>query len=149
MPVKFLQSHLSLPCCHTQSVDVDEVSAKKARPLAPMDSFVYTLTLSVLWRLLSSADNLCKQFGTTSGLTKCRSWSGFKLFDTLLVVLKECFEKVNFENSQQTTTKAWKITQHAKSSKHGWKFSGLILNSVFWGWLSKESQHQNTEFGRL
>ena len=32
-------------------------------------------------------------------------------FDTLLVFLKNYFEK-----SQQMTTKAWKITQHAKSS---------------------------------
>ena len=29
-------------------------------------------------------------------------------------ILKEFFEKVNFEQSQQTTTKACKITQHAK-----------------------------------
>ena len=32
---------------------------------------------------------------------------------------------------------------------HGWKFSGLFLNSGFWGWLSKESQPQNAELGRL
>ena len=46
---------------------------------------------------LSSADNLCKQFGPRSGLTE--------LFDSLIVSLKEFFEKVNFEKSQQTTTK--------------------------------------------
>ena len=33
--------------------------------------------------------------------------------------------------------------------KHGWKFSGLFLNSGFWGWHSIESQRQNTELGRL
>ena len=32
---------------------------------------------------------------------------------------------------------------------HGWKFSGLFLNSGFWGWLSTESQPQNAELGRL
>ena len=32
---------------------------------------------------------------------------------------------------------------------HGWKFSGLFLNSGFWGWLSVESQPQNAESGRL
>ena len=32
---------------------------------------------------------------------------------------------------------------------NGWKFSGLFLNSGFWGWLSIESQPQNTELGRL
>ena len=31
-----------------------------------------------------------------------------------IVFLKEFFEKVNFEKSQQMTTKAWKITQNAK-----------------------------------
>ena len=30
------------------------------------------------------------------------------------VFLKEFFEKVNFENNQQTTQKACKITQHAE-----------------------------------
>ena len=50
--------------------------------------------------LLSSADNLCKQFGTRSGLTGCQSLSGSKLFGTRI------FAKVNFEKSQQTSTKA-------------------------------------------
>ena len=43
-----------------------------------------------------------------------KAWSGSKLFHTRIVFLKEFFEKVNFEKSQQMT-KAWKITQHAKS----------------------------------
>ena len=34
---------------------------------------------------------------------------------TLMLFLKEFFEKVNFENSQQTTTKARNITQDASS----------------------------------
>ena len=38
-----------------------------------------------------------------------------KLFDTLIVFLKEYFEKFNFEKSQQRTTKACEITQHANS----------------------------------
>ena len=37
------------------------------------------------------------------------------LFDTLIVFLKEAFKKVYFEKSQQTTTKVWQITLHAKS----------------------------------
>ena len=36
------------------------------------------------------------------------AWSGSKLFDTLIVFVKEFFEKVYIENSQQMTTKAWK-----------------------------------------
>ena len=43
-------------------------------------------------RILSSADNLCKQFGSRSRLTDCRSWSGSKLFDTLIVFLRKLGE---------------------------------------------------------
>ena len=38
----------------------------------------------------------------------------FKLFDTLRVILKEFFEKNDYEKSQQMTTKAWNFTQYAK-----------------------------------
>ena len=41
---------------------------------------------------LSSADNLCKQFGPRSGSTERRSWPGPELF-----VSYTFFEKVNFE----------------------------------------------------
>ena len=55
-----------------------------------------TLTLCLQ---VSSADSLCKQFGPRSGPTKCRAWSGSKLFDTLMVFLiffkKDDFEKLN------------------------------------------------------
>ena len=36
------------------------------------------------------------------------------LYYTLIVFLKEFLEKVIFEKSQQTTTKAWKNTQQAQ-----------------------------------
>ena len=36
-------------------------------------------------------------------------------------------------------------TYQSRSYKHGWKLSGLFLNSGFWGWLSMESQPQNAE----
>ena len=39
------------------------------------------------------ADNICKQLGTRSGLTKCQSWSWSKQFGTLVVFLKEFFKK--------------------------------------------------------
>ena len=66
------------------------------------------------WRLLSSADNVCKQFEPRSGPTKS------KLFDTLMVFLKDCFEKVNFKTKSTVDQKKKKkekceITQHAKS----------------------------------
>ena len=38
-----------------------------------------------------SAEDICKQ--SKSGLTKCRARSGSKLFATLIVVLKDFFEK--------------------------------------------------------
>ena len=46
-----------------------------------------------LFKHLSSADNLCKYFGTRWGPTKYLSWSGLKLFDTLIVFMKEIFGK--------------------------------------------------------
>ena len=54
-----------------------------------------------------SADNLGKQFGPRSGPTNRRP--GFKLFDILMVYLKEVFKKVNFEKNQQTTKKHEKL----------------------------------------
>ena len=60
-------------------------------------------------QILLSADYLYKQFGPRSGPTFCRSWSWSKQFVTLIVFLKEYFEKVNFEKSQQTTTRALKL----------------------------------------
>ena len=46
---------------------------------------------------MSSADDLCKQFGHRSGPTECKAWSGSKLLDTLMVFLKEFFKNVDFE----------------------------------------------------
>ena len=45
--------------------------------------------------LVSSADNLCKQFGPRSGPTICRAWTESKLFNTLIVLLKVYFEKIS------------------------------------------------------
>ena len=65
-----------------------------------------TCSFIQLLQQMSSADNLCKQFGPRPGPTECRSCSGSKLFDTLTVFLKEFLEKVNFEKNRQTTSKA-------------------------------------------
>ena len=40
------------------------------------------------------ANNFCKQCGPRSGPTKRRAWSGTKLFDTLMVLLKEFLKKL-------------------------------------------------------
>ena len=68
------------------------------------------LTICLLAANFASAESLCKQFGTR--VSFCQVCSGSKPFDDLIVFLKELFEKIYFE---QTTTNAWKITQHAKS----------------------------------
>ena len=47
--------------------------------------------------LLSSADNLCNMFEPRAGSKK---------LDTLIMFMKEVFEKRSFEESQQTTSKA-------------------------------------------
>ena len=82
------------------------------------------LTEQVDFIFLSSADNLCKQFGPRSAKTECLSWSGFywswfgsKVFDTLALMFMKKIEKVNFENKnkQQMETNAWKITKYANN----------------------------------
>ena len=52
------------------------------------------LTLCVL---MSSAGIISKQVGSRTGPTKCRACSRSKLFDTLMVFLKEFFKKIDFE----------------------------------------------------
>ena len=89
---------------------------------------------------MSSAGNLCKQIGPRSGWqnvepdldpkTKCRAWSGSKLFDTLMVFWKGFFWKVDFEKNheknQQATTEHGKLPsmQQVKSDfgYHRWPF---------------------------
>ena len=49
-----------------------------------------------------SDDNLYKQSGLRSGQTKCRAWSGSKLFDTLMIFLKDFSKNVSLKKSQTT-----------------------------------------------
>ena len=63
---------------------------------------------------MSSADNLCKQFGPRSEPTEHPSCSGSKHFDTLMIFQKELFEKVDFEIKQQTTKNMCKNYQVVK-----------------------------------
>ena len=75
-------------------------------------NFILTLFL-----LVAPADNFCKQLGPRSGPTKCRALSWSKLFDTLMVFLKESFEKVDFEKNQQTTKKHEKLPRGQKVNR--------------------------------
>ena len=72
---------------------------------------------------------LCKEFGPISGPTECRSWPGSKLFDKLIVFLKE-FSL--FWKSQQMTAKAWKITQHAEFYTKRTLWVNIVY-SYYWG----------------
>ena len=63
---------------------------------------------------VSSADNLGKQLGPRSGPTNRRACSGSKLFDILMVFLKEFFQKVNFKK-KSVDDKKHDITQKAMS----------------------------------
>ena len=58
---------------------------------------------------MSSADNLCKQFWSRSGRTKCRACSGSKLFDALMVLLKEKILKMIIMKKQLTAKNHEKI----------------------------------------
>ena len=72
---------------------------------------ILTILLNYLTLCLpvTSAVNLGKQFGPRSGPTNRRAWSGSKLFDILMVFLKEFFQKVNFEKNRQTTKRCEKL----------------------------------------
>ena len=101
----------------TIAVDLGRKATKQTNKNKTNTSYEFWCVMYTWWKsswFLSSAVNLCKQFGPRSGMTECRSWSGSKLFDTLIVFLKEIFEKVYFEKSQQSTAKSWKITRHAE-----------------------------------
>ena len=67
--------------------------------------------------------DLCKQLGPESSPTFCWAWSKSKLFDTLMVFLKEFFKKVDSEKNQQTTN----IHIHFPSCK---VLSILIMHNI-------------------
>ena len=98
--------------------------------------------------LLSTGSYL--QTGPKSGPTFCRSWSGSKLFDHLIVFLKEFFEKVNFEKSQQRQQKHEKLPSIQRvtflfsnflyfipmHTKNLWATGVFVQNAIdhFWNW---------------
>ena len=60
--------------------------------------------------LPTCADNLCKQFGPRSGLTKCQALSGSKLLD----ILKELLENLDLEKNQPMIKKHEKVLRRKK-----------------------------------
>ena len=109
---------------HSNSrLSLAQVKSCQVRELA-----LLTIEINSYYLLVSSADNLLKQFGHKSGQTECLAWSWSKLFeplwslqkkflktlfckkpadgnfvDPLMVFLSELFEKHEFEKNQQTT----------------------------------------------
>ena len=76
---------------------------------------LYELTLHLL---VLSADNQCKQYWIQISPTEFLASSGSKVFDNLMVFLKEIVKKVYFEKKKiSRRQKSWKISQHAKCLK--------------------------------
>ena len=69
---------------------------------------LYFLTFCIL---VSSADNLLKQFRPRSAPTYRPTWSGSNLLDTLMVVLKEFFKKFILKKKSATPKKCKNYTQ--------------------------------------
>ena len=82
---------------------------------APSQEFSL-LTLSLPAMTCHLAANLCKHFGPDHDGQKVGPDLNPDCL-TLIVFLKEFFEKVNFEKSWQRTTRSRKITQHAVLKK--------------------------------
>ena len=61
-----------------------------------------------------SAENRCKQCCSRSGATKHQAWSGSKPFDTMMVILKEIFEKVDFKKKSAGRKKHAKFPSRQK-----------------------------------
>ena len=112
--------------------------------------------------LLSSVDYLCKQFGPRSGLTERWSWSRFKPFDSLIVFLKQFFEKVNFgPRSGQAKCWSWSrfkpfdtlimflkfffekvnFEKSQQMTAKAWKITQHAMSLAFPGWIC--SRYQN------
>ena len=66
-------------------------------------------------KLLSADNSFTNSLDPDQAQQNVATESGSKLFDTMMIIMKEFFEKVDFEKNQQTTKNACKITQNAKS----------------------------------
>ena len=101
------------------------------------------LTLSVLGWLLSSVENFCKQFGSRSGLTICRSWSGSKLLDTLIVLAKEFLKKLILKNSADANKGMKNYPACKELMKWNWKTGSGEKKA-----MAKWNENERQEVGR-
>ena len=95
-------------------------------------------TNKTLCLLVSSADNLFKQFGTRSGPTKCRAWSGSNLVDTQMVYYSSTnFSKKLILKKSADSKKACKITQYAKR----WEIIWLVwVIAIYTLWSTEDCE---------
>ena len=90
--------------------------------------------------LVSSANNLCKQFGPRSGPTICRAWSGSKLFDTLTVFKKVDFENVNISRQQKSMKNYPVVNSFFQGHTTGqWERSGSVVECLTRNWRAAGS----------
>ena len=99
-----------------------------------------TQQLHSLCLLVSSADNLCKQFGSRSGPTECPSDLDADCL-SLMLLLKEFFEKVDFENNLQTTNNPEKLPRMQRGkitndSSKGSVFLYIVTKPLHTGYFS-------------
>ena len=112
-------------------------------PVSGESISVFCIKFSTLCLLdVSSADNLCKQFGPRSGPTKVSgliwNWTVWHSEGSP----ERFFRKKWFWKNQQTTKKVGKNTQSAKSWSTGGLFLGKISRKVHW-WKFKISKILN------
>ena len=101
--------------------------------------------LSGLWWFLSTTVYLCKRFELRSGPTGRRSWSGFKPFNTLIVVRKKIrkrrlFRKVQAFCEEKVLRYLLGVFSYAVSETQCWqaeKWCIHYLICTFQRWLPK------------
>ena len=94
------------------------------RSSLPLSKILETVIHVQYVNSLSSADNLCKQFGPRSGPIKHRTWTGSKLFYTLMVFFeKENQQMQNFPVGKKfiyTTANIWDFDTYCTSEISQW-----------------------------
>ena len=94
---------------------------------------IFYIVLHPIFFVLSA--DIWKQFDPD----QVRHWSGYKLFDTLMVLLKEFFEKVNFEKKINKWQKSWKkfinkqrlqLIFHWTENRSSWGFIEEVLSKI-------------------
>ena len=110
-----------LPLCKTDPPPSPTTPIPKSW-ICPWDFKHYSLWKINNWfstsgDIWSSADNLCKQFGPRSGWTKRQAWSGSKLFDILMVLVKDFLKKINLKNNPRMMKKHAKLPNTGNKKK--------------------------------